>query len=106
MKRLAIILLLLPVFLSAQLDDFMFNGYIKYMPSVAKYPELSFTIPGYPDIGGEKLVDHLIHFRFNSKWYASESFTAALEFRARAIYGESVEMIQNYKDLYFDSSYE
>ncbi len=35
----------------------------------------------------------------NTKWYANQNITAALELRFRAFYGESVEKIPNYKEL-------
>ena len=47
----------------------------------------------------DRLNDHLLHSRFNSKWYATDAITAALELRFRAFYGESVEKIPSFKEF-------
>ena len=73
---------------SAQLSPFEYNGYAKYLFSTSKYPLID-----------DRLDDHLIHLRLNTKWYATQNITAALELRFRAFYGESVEKIPNYKNL-------
>ena len=72
----------------AQLSSFEYNGYAKYLFSTSKIPRID-----------DRLNDNLIHLRLNSKWYATENLTAALELRFRAFYGESVEQIPFYKDL-------
>jgi hypothetical protein len=73
---------------SAQLSPFEYNGYAKYLFSSSKYPLIE-----------DRLDDHLIHLRLNTKWYATQSITTALELRFRAFYGQSVEKIPNYKSL-------
>ncbi|MCW8961135.1 MAG: hypothetical protein OQK29_06195 [Ignavibacteriaceae bacterium] len=73
---------------SAQLSQFDYNGYAKYLFSSSKYPRIE-----------DNLDDHLIHLRLNTKWYATQNITAALELRFRAFYGESVEKIPHYKEL-------
>lgn len=73
---------------SAQLSQFDYNGYAKYLFSSSKYPRIE-----------DNLDDHLIHLRLNTKWYAIQNITAALELRFRAFYGESVEKIPHYKEL-------
>ena len=72
----------------AQLSSFDYNGYAKYLYSTSKYPRID-----------DRLNDHLVHLRLNTKWYATQSITAALELRFRAFYGESVEKIPFYKEL-------
>jgi hypothetical protein len=74
--------------ISAQLSQFDYNGYAKYLFSSSKYPRIE-----------DRLDDHLIHLRLNTKWYATQNITAALELRFRAFYGESVEKIPFYKEL-------
>jgi hypothetical protein len=74
--------------ISAQLSQFDYNGYAKYLFSSSKYPRIE-----------DRLDDHLIHLRLNTKWYAAQNLTAALELRFRAFYGESVEKIPFYKEL-------
>ncbi len=76
------------VIIKAQLSSFDYNGYAKYLFSSSKSSMLN-----------DRLNDHLLHSRFNSKWYATDAITAALEFRFRAFYGESVEKIPSFKDL-------
>jgi hypothetical protein len=89
MKTKLIIILLFTVKVSfAQLSVFDYNGYAKYLFSTSK-------IPGIDD----RLNDNLIHLRLNTKWYATENLTAALELRFRAFYGESIEQIPSYKEL-------
>jgi len=73
---------------SAQPSQFDYNGYAKYLFSSSKYPRIE-----------DNLDDHLIHLRLNTKWYATQNITAALELRFRAFYGESVEKIPHYKEL-------
>jgi hypothetical protein len=71
----------------AQLSPYEINGYVKYLFSSAKYPEVS-----------ERYDDHLIHARLNTHWYPVDNFKAVMEMRFRAYYGESVENIPNFKD--------
>ena len=89
-KKVKFILLLL-IFpfthISAQLSQFDYNGYAKYLFSSSKIPRIE-----------DRLTDHLIHLRLNSRWYATQSLTAAMELRFRAFYGESVQKIPSYKD--------
>ncbi len=86
-------ILLLLIFLStaeihSQLSLFDHNGYAKYLFTSSKPLQLN-----------ERFNDHLIHSRLNSKWYASDAITVALELRFRAFYGESVEKIPNFKEF-------
>lgn len=71
----------------AQLSSTDISGYFKYLYGSTKYPSFD-----------ERFDDHLIHARLNTRWYPVESLTAALEFRFRAYYGESVEKIPNFID--------
>ena len=86
-KFLLILLLLLSASASAQLPVTDVYGYAKYLFGTTKYPFYN-----------ERFVDHLIHARLNTRWYPLSSLTAALEFRFRAYYGESVEKIPNFLD--------
>ncbi|MDZ7624604.1 MAG: hypothetical protein U5J96_09200 [Ignavibacteriaceae bacterium] len=89
MKTKLIIILLFTAKISfAQLSPFEYNGYAKYLFSTSKIPRVD-----------DRLNDNLIHLRLNSKWYATDFLTAALEIRFRAFYGESVEKIPSYKQL-------
>lgn len=89
MKTKLIIILLFTAKISfAQLSPFEYNGYAKYLFSTSK-------IPGIDD----RLNDNLLHMRLNTRWYATENLTAALELRFRAFYGESVEKIPYYSEL-------
>jgi hypothetical protein len=86
-------LILLSTFLSfvqtsAQNSSFDYNGYAKYLFS-------STEIPGIND----RLYDHLLHLRLNTKYYATKSLTAAMELRFRTFYGESAYKIPNYREL-------
>jgi hypothetical protein len=87
--KLFILLIVVPFFtVDAQLSSFDYNGYGKYLFGSTKQQQLE-----------ERFNDHLIHLRFNSKWYASNAITTALELRFRAYYGDSVEKIPFYKEL-------
>jgi len=87
--KLVILTIFLPVvILKAQLSSFDYNGYTKYLFSSSKSSLLN-----------DRLSDHLIHSRFNTKWYATDAITAALEIRFRAFYGESIEKIPSFKEF-------
>jgi hypothetical protein len=73
---------------SQELAPVEYNGYAKYLFSSTKIPRIQ-----------DRLNDHLIHLRLNTKWYASNEITTAIEFRFRAFYGGSVDKIPSYKDL-------
>ena len=90
-KKVKVLLLLIvfPLIQTfAQLSSFEYNGYSKYLFSSSKIPGID-----------ERLDNHLAHLRLNTRWYATNEITSALEFRFRAIYGESFEKIPFYKDL-------
>ncbi len=72
----------------AQVSDFEFGGYQKYLFGTSKYPGID-----------SRLNDHLLHTRLNFRYYPSENIVTALELRFRAYYGGSVEKIQNYSNL-------
>lgn len=92
MRYLINFLLLLILFFSnlcfAQLSDFEFGGYQKYLFGTSKYPGIE-----------SRLNDHLLHTRLNFRYYPSQNIITALELRFRAYYGGSVEKIPNYSDL-------
>lgn len=89
MKNKLILIMLFNINMSfAQLSPFEYNGYAKYLFSTSKIPRID-----------DRLNDNLIHLRLNTKWYAAENFTAALEIRFRAFYGESVERIPDFSEL-------
>ena len=72
----------------AQLSDFEFGGYQKYLFGTSKYPGID-----------SRLYDHILHTRLNFRYYPSQNIITALELRFRAYYGGSVEKIPNYSDL-------
>ncbi len=82
------------------------NGYVKYMNTVMDPPDYMLTYIGMPDDAW--INESMFHNRLNFRWYASNSFTAAMEVRNRLIYGDFVESFPGYKDLieqdrgYFD----
>ena len=86
-KLLLILLVSLSAVSFAQLPVTAVYGYAKYLFGTTKYPFYN-----------ERFEDHLIHARLNTRWYPLSSLTAALEFRFRAYYGESVEKIPNFLD--------
>ncbi len=71
----------------AQLPVTEVYGYAKYLFGTTKYPFYN-----------ERFEDHLLHARLNTRWYPVGSLTAALEFRFRAYYGDSVEKIPGFLD--------
>jgi hypothetical protein len=73
---------------SAQTDQYSVGGYVKYLFSSVKYPQLS-----------DRYYDHLFHARLNTKWYPSHNITGTLELRFRALAGGSVENYPNYSEL-------
>jgi hypothetical protein len=78
--KLLILLIAFPLFkIEAQLSDFAYDGYVKYLFSSTRLPNVE-----------ERFSDHLIHSRLNTKWYATSSLTAAMDLRFRAFYGELV----------------
>ncbi len=87
MKKFVLIFFMLPFPVLAQLSSFSANGYVKYLFSTSKYPYIN-----------DRLNDHLIHARLNTRWYPAEPVTAALEARMRSYYGDSVEKVPNFLD--------
>jgi len=93
--KLIYILLILTAVTSAQSDSFEFYGYSKYLFTSQKYPTYLVNMLNMTS-GEDQFEDHTIHTRLNSRWYASESMTMAVEMRLRAFYGGSVENIPDY----------
>jgi len=87
-KKLVLLLLLLPFCLLAQSENLDIYGYTKYLFSTSQISLYS----------SERLFDHLIHARINSRWFPTQSLTGAMELRLRGFYGSSIEKISNYKD--------
>ncbi|MBC8182209.1 hypothetical protein H8E88_13945 [candidate division KSB1 bacterium] len=92
MKKVILIFLILPLPALAQLSSYEINGYVKYL----------FSTTEFPLIRNNRLNDHLIHTRINTRCYPTESLTAALELRLREYYGGSVEKIPGFKDQITD----
>lgn len=86
-KKLVFVFLLFPFCLQAQSENYDIYGYTKYLFSTSKIPLFS----------KDRLNDHLIHSRINSRWYPTQSLTGALELRLRGFYGGSIKKIPNYK---------
>jgi hypothetical protein len=85
---LLLFLLLSHARICAQLPAAEASGYVKYLFGSTKYP-----------LYNERFEDHLIHARLNTRWYPLQSLTAALEFRFRAYYGDSVEKIPGFLNM-------
>ena len=75
----------LPLPVVAQLSSYEIGGYVKYLFSTSEFP----FVP-------ERLNDHLIHARLNSRWYPAEPLRVGLDVRMRAFYGGSVEKFPGY----------
>ena len=73
---------------SQGLSPFEYNGYAKYLFSSTKFPEIN-----------ERLYDHLLHLRLNTRYYATQNLSAVMELRFRTFYGESAYKIPNYREL-------
>jgi hypothetical protein len=83
---LCMIVWVIPILVQAQMRSYEIYGYAKYLFSSTKLPYLE-----------NRLEDHLVHVRINSRWYPSNSLTAALEIRLRGFYGESLEDVPGFK---------
>lgn len=85
-----------PFSISAQSDaesdapsTFTAAGYLKYLQN-ASFSR--FTNPALT-------TNHLIHHRLNLRWFPSENWTFALEFRNRLFYGEEVRLNPEFAEL-------
>ncbi|HEX9974042.1 MAG TPA: hypothetical protein VGD14_18365 [bacterium] len=83
---LCLIAWLIPIHVKAQIRSYELNGYAKYLFSSTKMPYLQ-----------DRLDDHLVHARINTRWYPTHSLVAALEIRLRGFYGESLETVPGFK---------
>lgn len=92
LTALMITVLLLPA--SGRPQNYDVSGYLKYMFSSTRYPGIS-----------DRLNDHLLHTRLNTRWYPSKSIRGAMEIRFRGWAGDSPEHIPDYKDI-VQSNYE
>jgi hypothetical protein len=72
--------------LMAEAGDLEAGGYLRYL------------LTRNETHGGMVAVDHLVHARANTKWYATPGLTGVLELRARAFYGKSIEETPGYAD--------
>lgn len=68
-------------------ENIDFSGYVKYLNS-STFQDLNAIAN-----------DNLLHNRLNLKVYLNQNFTAALEIRNRAFWGNSVQIIPDYSDL-------
>lgn len=73
---------------SQGLSPFEYNGYAKYLFSSTKFPGIN-----------ERLHDHLLHLRLNTRYYATQNLSGVMELRFRTFYGESAYKIPNYREL-------
>jgi len=87
-KLILFLILFYPPIYLAQNSPFDYNGYAKYLFSSTKVPGIN-----------ERLYDHLLHLRLNTRYYATQNLTAAMELRFRTFYGESAYKIPNYREL-------
>jgi hypothetical protein len=87
--KLCLLIFVFPFFQTqAQYSSFDYNGYAKYLFSSTKIPDIN-----------DRLYDHLLHLRLNTRYYATQNLTAGLELRFRTFYGESAYKIPNYRQL-------
>jgi len=86
-RKVILFFVFLPLPALAQLSPYSVNGYAKYLFSTTKSPLIV-----------ERLNDHLIHVRINTRWYPTESLQAALELRMRGFYGGSVQHVPQFLD--------
>ncbi|BDQ03360.1 hypothetical protein [Ignavibacterium sp.] len=82
-----LLLILLSPITPAQ-DNFEAGGYAKYLFSTSEYPQLN-----------ERLYDHIIHSRLNTKYFFDDSFSLTAEFRFRSFFGSSIKKIPNFSEL-------
>lgn len=80
-----ILLIFIPLVVSAQMSQLDINGYAKYLFTSGKNP-----------ITSGRLNDHLIHSRINVHWFPASSITTAMEIRLRGYYGDSVKKIPDF----------
>jgi len=73
---------------SQGLSPFEYNGYAKYLFSSTKVPGIN-----------ERLYDHLLHLRLNTRYFATQNLSGVMELRFRTFYGESAYKIPNYREL-------
>ncbi len=90
MKNSILTILFLLLFASTSLaqNDFEIGGYAKYLFSTAKYPQFD-----------ERLFDHIIHSRLNTKYFFDESLSLTGEFRFRTFFGNSVKKFPDYSEF-------
>ena len=86
-SKTIIFILLIPTLVVAQNENYDIYGYIKYLFSTSKLPIHS----------SDRLTDHIIHTRVNTRWYLAEAITGALELRVRGFYGGSVKNLPDFK---------
>lgn len=91
-KFLFLTLLLHPAPGAAQQNVYDVYGYVKYMFSTTKTP----LVP-------QRLNDHLLHIRINTRWYPTSNLTGAAEFRLRGFYGGSVKYLPGFSQLIKDN---
>ncbi|MEW5799221.1 MAG: hypothetical protein AB1728_09465 [Bacteroidota bacterium] len=82
--KISLLLLPVPLLLSAQADNHQLGGYVKYLYSNTDNPAFG------------RVRDHIIHSRINGKYFFSEAITAAAELRNRIFFGGSVEHTPNF----------
>lgn len=83
---LCLIAWLIPIHVHAQMPSYELYGYAKYLFSSTEMPFLQ-----------NRLNDHLVHARINTRLYPTNSLIAALEVRLRGFYGESLEKMPGFK---------
>lgn len=88
MRHLIFLIILFYLTSFGQADDYEVNGYAKYLFSSSRLA------------GDEnRLNDHLLHARLNTRWSPTFSFYSVLETRLRGYYGDSVSEVPGFKDL-------
>lgn len=65
-----------------------FGGYVKYLFSSSDYKQIN-----------ERLYDHIIHGRLNTKYFFDDSFSLTGEIRLRTFWGKSVDKVPDFSEL-------
>lgn len=70
---------------TASAVEFSLSGYAKYIFSSSESPLVE-----------DRLSDHLLHVRVNTRWYPAQWLTVAADLRMRGFYGDSVENLPGF----------
>lgn len=80
--------LILIVTVTQAQNSFQSGGYSKYLFSTSKHPQLN-----------ERLYDHILHSRLNTKYFFDDSFSLTGEVRFRTFFGNSLNKFPDFSEL-------